>query len=147
MPTDEEEEPADAMLERSPMILVKCHRCELNYMNEHDELCKICYREVHGVDSPEEPELCSECNVERALPGRDLCIFCLKDRKKSRSHTKPSEEEPVDIEMNDVSGMEEIIPDIEEDDPEYHEIGDALSLEEMVEQEDRDDDEDEDMDE
>ncbi len=131
------------MLERSAMILVKCPRCELNYMNENDELCKICYREVHGADCREEPELCSECNVERALPGKDLCIFCLKDRKKASAHTKTGEEEPVDIEMNEVSGMEEIIPEIEEDDPDFHVLGDALSLEEMSEQEDQDGDEDE----
>lgn len=127
------------------MTLVKCPRCELNYMEESEKLCKICYREVHGADHREEPEICSECNEERALPGKDLCLFCLKERKKSGIHAKPSDEEPVDIEMNDVSGMEEIIPDIQEDDPEYHVIGDALSLEEMVEQEDQDDD-DEDMD-
>ncbi len=136
------------MSNRSPMILVKCPRCELNYMNEGEDLCKICYREVHGAEPHEEPEICSECNVERAIPGKDLCIFCLKEKKKNRSLPhKVTDEEPVDIEMNDVSGMEEIIPDLEEDDPEYNELGDALSLEEMGEQEDQDsDDDDESMD-
>lgn len=136
------------MPNRSPMTLAKCPRCELNYMNEGEELCKVCYREVHGVEPQEEPEVCSECNVERAIPGKDLCIFCLKEKKKGRTHhAKPNEEESVDIGLDDVSGMEEIIPDLDEDDPDYHEMGDALSLEEMGEQEDQDsDDEDESMD-
>ncbi len=46
-----------------------------------------------------------------------------------------------------MSGMEEIIPAMDEDDPEFNDMGDALSLEELSEQEDQDDDEDdEDMD-
>ena len=94
------------MSERSTKVLVKCPRCELNYMSENEELCKVCYREVHGVAYREEPELCSECNVERALPGKDLCIFCLKDRQKARGLNKIDEEESVDIGMDDVSGME-----------------------------------------
>ncbi len=61
------------MLERAPMKLVN-PRCELNYMNETDELCKICYREVHGAEPQEEPDICSECNVERAFPGKDLAF-------------------------------------------------------------------------
>ncbi len=135
------------MLERAPMKLVKCPRCELNYMNETDELCKICYREVHGAEPQEEPDICSECNVERAFPGKDLCIFCLNEQKKSGVHPKVGEDEPVDISMDDVSGMEEIIPAMDEDDPEFNDMGDALSLEELSEQEDQDDDEDdEDMD-
>lgn len=135
------------MLERTPMILVKCPRCELNYMAPGETLCKVCFREVHHAELREEPELCSECNTERALPGKDLCLFCLQERKNSYGKLKVLGDGLVDLTLGDVSGMEEIIPAIEEDDPDFCVLGDALSLEEMGEQEDRDDeDEDEAMD-
>jgi hypothetical protein len=144
MPPDNTGGEHNVMSNRPPMILVKCPRCELNYIHEGEELCKVCFREVHGAEPQDEPEICSECNTERALPGKDLCIFCLKEKKKNRSYHKAMDEEPVDLDMNDVSGMEEIITDLDEDDPDYHELGDTLSLEEMGEQEDQEsDDEDE----
>ena len=30
------------------MALLKCPRCELNYMKSTDQMCKVCYRELHG---------------------------------------------------------------------------------------------------
>ena len=30
------------------MGLVKCPRCELNYMNDTDTMCSVCRREVRG---------------------------------------------------------------------------------------------------
>ena len=55
-------------------------------------------------------------------------------------------DEPVEIGLDPVSGMEEIIPEMaEEDDPDYHALGDALSLEALSEQE-NEDDEDEELD-
>ena len=128
------------------MILVKCPRCELNYMTSADTLCKVCYREAHHAELPEEPELCSECNTERALPGNDLCVYCLKERQNNFDIGKGLGDESVDLSLDDVSGMEEIIPAIQEDDPDFQEMGDAISLEEMVEQEDQDDEDDEGLD-
>ena len=31
------------------MALVKCPRCELNYMNEGEKMCSVCRKELHGV--------------------------------------------------------------------------------------------------
>lgn len=124
------------------MPLVKCPRCELNFISDKERICKICYRELYGKMPPEdEVELCSTCSESPVVPGRDVCMYCLREMNKQKG-IKDEPEETVEIELDPVSGMEEIIPDIsEDDDPAFREMGDALSLEEMGEQEDENDEE------
>ena len=135
------------------MQLVKCPRCDLNYIREDEKYCKVCLRELKGEKNTEEVELCSICNEEPALPGRDVCIFCLKEMNKSNSLPEEQEEEnaePVDTssigDMDSVSGMDEIIPEVEEDSDipsqEFGEIENELSLEDVREDEERKADED-----
>ena len=122
------------------MQLIKCPRCDLNYIRK-------------GEKNTEEVELCSICNEEPALPGRDVCIFCLKEMNKSNSLPEEQEEEnaePVDTssigDMDSVSGMDEIIPEVEDDSDipsqEFGEIENELSLEDVREDEERKADED-----
>ena len=136
------------------MKLVKCPRCDLNYIREDEKYCKICLRELKGEADREEIELCSICNEEPALPGKDVCLFCLKEMNKSNSLPEEQEEEnaePVDTssigDMDSVSGMDEIIPEVEEDSDipsqEFGEIENELSLEDVREDEERKADEDE----
>ena len=136
------------------MQLIKCPRCDLNYIREDEKYCKVCLRELKGEKNTEEVELCSICNEEPALPGRDVCIFCLKEMNKSNSLPEEQEEEnaePVDTssigDMDSVSGMDEIIPEVEEDSDipsqEVGEIENELSLEDVREDEERKADEDE----
>jgi hypothetical protein len=135
------------------MQLIKCPRCDLNYIREDEKYCKVCLRELKGEKNAEEVELCSICNEEPALPGRDVCIFCLKEMNKSNSLPEDQEEEnsePVDTssigDMDSVSGMDEIIPEVEEDSDipsqEFGEIENELSLEDVREDEERKADED-----
>lgn len=125
------------------MALVKCPRCELNYMSSTEQICKICYRELHGAPKQEEVEVCSTCNEANALPGRDVCLYCLREMNKQKG-IKEELEEPVEIGLDPVSGMEEIMPDLPaEEDPDYHVMGDTLSLEAMSESEDQDEDDEE----
>ena len=135
------------------MQLIKCPRCDLNYIREDEKYCKVCLRELKGEKNTEEVELCSICNEEPALPGRDVCIFCLKEMNKSNSLPEEQEEgtaEPVDTnsigDMDSVSGMDEIIPEVEEDSDipsqEFGEIENELSLEDVREDEERKADED-----
>ena len=135
------------------MKLVKCPRCELNYITENEKYCKVCLREMKGDAPKDEIELCSVCNEAPALPGRDVCLFCLKEMSGGDNRTDDSQEseEHVDsasiVAMDSVSTMDEIIPEIDEDIPsqEYGEIESELSLESVREDEDEDDeDEDED---
>ena len=132
------------------MNLVKCPRCDLNYILEGEKVCKVCQRELKGDGKEEEIELCSVCNEEPALPGKDVCLFCLKEMNQSNSDTDNSSiEENVDAsnigDMDSVSGMDEIIPDADEEmsGQEYGEMEQELSLEEVREDEERDADEDE----
>ena len=128
------------------MTLVKCPRCELNYLRNNESICKICHRELYGNQPIEEVETCSTCNEAPALPGKDVCLYCLREMNKQKG-VKEELEEPVEIGLDPVSGMEEMIPDIaNEDDPDFHVMGDALALEEMSEQEDNDSDDDEEND-
>ena len=136
------------------MTLRKCPRCELNYITDKERYCKVCLRELKGENSQDEVELCSICNEEPALPGKDICLFCLKEMNKSNSLPEEQEEEnaePVDTssigDMDSVSGMDEIIPEVEEDSDipsqEFGEIENELSLEDVREDEERKADEDE----
>ena len=134
------------------MKLSKCPRCELNYITETEKYCKVCLREIKGDAPKEEIELCSVCNETPALPGRDACVFCLKEMNNGSVHSDDNQdaEETVDAStiggMDSVSTMDEIIPEIDEDIPsqEFGEIESELSLESVREEEDQDDDEDED---
>lgn len=135
------------------MKLSKCPRCDLNYITETEKYCKVCLREMKGDAPKEEIELCSVCNETPALPGRDVCVFCLKEMNNDNVHSDDQQdgEETVDAStiggMDSVSTMDEIIPEIDEDIPsqEFGEIENELSLESVREEEENaDDDEDED---
>ncbi len=136
------------------MQLIKCPRCDLNYIREDEKYCKICLRELKGEKNPDEVELCSVCNEEPALPGRDVCLFCLKEMNKSNSLPEEQVEEggeTVDTSsigaMDSVSGMDEIIPEVEDDtgipSQEFGEIENELSLEDVREDEEREAEKDE----
>lgn len=132
------------------MNLVKCPRCDLNYIREDEKYCKVCLQEMKGESRSEEIELCSICNEEPCLPGKDVCLFCLREMNKSNSADDTdngTEPESVDTstigDMDSVSGMDEIIPDVEEEESdEFGEIDQELSLEDVREDEERDADDD-----
>ena len=119
------------------MGLVKCPRCELNYMNDTDTMCSVCRREVRGESEQFEMiELCSECGENPVVPGQELCAYCLKEQAR-RAELETDEEithEPASIEIDSVSTMDEIELD----------IGGDLDEEDFSEDADFDDEEDED---
>lgn len=130
------------------MALVKCPRCELNYIQEAEGYCKICKREMKGESRRDEIEMCTVCNEAPALPGKDVCLFCLKEMNADNESIENDSEVRVDesaLDIDPVSGMDEIIPEIDEDVPEreYNEIESDLSLDEMGEEEDEENDEEE----
>jgi len=111
------------------MTLVKCPRCELNYITDDEKLCTVCRREVRGeVERDDLPELCSECNEQPAVPGGDLCVMCMKELGRRAVAVAGSEplgvvDEPQ-LGIDPVSTMDEI--DIELVDPIAREDDDAL---------------------
>ena len=119
------------------MRFVKCPRCELNYMQEGEQFCSVCRREVKGENKDELFELCSVCGENPVYPGKDLCLFCLKEMGKSNENGL-QEEAAADgsaLELGSASTMDEIALDMEADIPprEYGEISRELSLQEAIE--------------
>ena len=134
------------------MNLVKCPRCDLNYILDTEKLCKVCLREMKGSHAEDEMELCSVCNAAPALPGHDVCLSCLKEMSSGGSD-QDIEENPASVDesaigLNSMSNMDEIIPQINEDIPEgeFGDIANELSLESVIEEEENQENEDEDDD-
>lgn len=132
------------------MNLVKCPRCDLNYILDTEKLCKVCLREMKGSHVEDEMELCSVCNAAPALPGRDVCLSCLKEMSSTNSDESVEENQTVvdesTIGLNSMSSMDEIIPQIHEEIPEneFGDIESELSLESVIEEENADEEEGED---
>lgn len=133
------------------MKLVKCPRCDLNYIQESEKYCPVCLREMKGEQARDDMDLCSVCSAAPSLPGKDVCLSCYKEM--TESGASDSDPESMDVEviddkdltMNSVSTMDEIIPQIHEDIPanEYGEIESVLSLESVIEDEQNDSDDEE----
>ena len=132
------------------MNLVKCPRCDLNYILDTEKLCKVCLREMKGNHVEDDMELCSVCNAAPALPGHDVCLSCLKEMSSNNSDEDVEENQAVvdesTIGLNSMSSMDEIIPQIHEEIPgnEFGDIESELSLESVIEEENEDEEEDED---
>lgn len=101
------------------MSLIKCPRCELNYMLDTDKMCSVCRREVRGESEQYEMiELCSECGENPVAPGQELCSYCLKELAQ-RSADSPNDEaavnETANIGIDSVSTMDEIELDLNDE--------------------------------
>ena len=149
------------------MALVKCPRCELNYILDGGSLCTVCRREVRGEhEIIDTPEMCSECGENPAVPGSDLCMFCLKEmnRRMPSSSMDDAMVPETSIGIDSVSTMDEIELDIVDDamasefgaedefkdtdeDVEEGAEGDILSTDALADDEAAKEDEDDDMDE
>ena len=132
------------------MGFIKCPRCELNYIREEEQYCSVCKREMKGEAHDDPFELCSICNENPAMPGKDVCLMCYKEMNQQQCLRDDAEEEEetadVSLDMSDVSEMEEIeLEELPEDMP--AEIGEQISLEEEKSKEAELDDEDKEEDE
>ena len=132
------------------MGFIKCPRCELNYIREEEQYCSVCKREMKGEAHDDPFELCSICNENPAMPGKDVCLMCYKEMNQQQGLRYDAEEEEetadVSLDMSDVSEMEEIeLEELPEDMP--AEIGEQISLEEEKSKEAELDDEDKEEDE
>lgn len=98
------------------MSFKKCPRCELNYILDDAPVCSVCYRDMKGDQTRDVLfELCSVCNENPSLPGKDMCLFCLKELESAAEATK-DEEGTFDnpLEMEGASEMEEIALDTDD---------------------------------
>lgn len=124
------------------MGFIKCPRCELNYIREEEQYCSVCKREMKGEAHDDPFELCSVCNENPVMPGKDVCLACYKEMNQEQDLRGDSAEEAettdVSIDMDDVSDMQEI-----ELEAMPEEIGEQISLEEEQSREAEMDDENE----
>ena len=139
---------------------VQCPRCELNYITTpSDKYCKVCMREMKGEGGQDDVEMCSVCNENPALPGRDICLFCLKEMNAQAAESVGAASDdsgdgdgeqvtPRSLtDMDDVGSMDEIQMLPEETDGEYTKMaGEMTSLEGMQEDEANEDGEEKPMD-
>ena len=135
------------------MALVKCPRCELNYILDGGTLCTVCRREVKGEhEIIDTPEMCSECGEYPAVPGSDLCMSCLKEMNRRMSSSMDDAMVPeTSIGIDSVSTMDEIELDIGDDldgedfgeDADFEGEDDVLSSEALAEDEEAEDEDEE----
>lgn len=123
------------------MGLVKCPRCELNYMLDTDKICSVCRREVRGESEQYEMiELCSECGENPVVPGQELCAYCLKERSQHTSDVQGDETVVTDAsnigDIDSVSTMDEIELDLDSDS--FDEEEDGFEEDDDFDEEDED---------
>ena len=131
------------------MALIKCPRCELNYMQDTDKICSVCRREVRGESEQDEViELCSECGENPVVPGQELCAYCLKElaRRSPVSTDDTIPQATANIEIDSVSTMDEIDIGGGMDNGGYDFSDDEDEEDKDKDDEDEDDEEDEDDD-
>lgn len=126
------------------MSIVKCPRCDINFIREEEQYCSICKREMKGeMPKDDAVEMCIECGEHPAAPGEELCVYCLNDRKAADEETAQSDNgDGLAVDDEDIGLDEmEIGEDIPEDEREkiHKELGfDDLSEEDDEDEDDRD---------
>ena len=104
------------------MALVKCPRCELNYMQDTEKLCTVCRSEMRGgeVVREEVADLCVECGEHAVAPGEELCYFCIKEiRQQENLLLGAADTSDADLALSAGGAIDEIaVDDLDEELPE-----------------------------
>ncbi|MFZ5975474.1 MAG: hypothetical protein ACOYU3_08715 [Bacillota bacterium] len=96
------------------MALIKCPRCELNYIKEGENFCNVCKRELRReADVEVQPDICTECNEAPVVPGEDLCILCLREKKRQENLEKVLDDAVDDDDESEL--IEEKLEDVDID--------------------------------
>jgi len=99
------------------MSIIKCPRCDINFIREEEQFCSICKREMKGDAPKEEPvEMCIECGEHPAAAGEELCSYCLADRA-AADESIVEDTESESMMSSDIDDIE-IVPMPQEDIPE-----------------------------
>ena len=119
------------------MGLIKCPRCELNYILDGGELCSVCREEVRGMHSTDDSILlCSVCGELPALPGQDMCKACLVEMRSIDILSTDNEEDEAAVETNEmkpdpISGLDEM-EEVDEEMDEEAELEEELEIDEKA---------------
>lgn len=102
------------------MALVKCPRCELNYMDDGEKYCKVCTREIRSLDdSHDHLELCVVCGERPAKSGSELCSQCIREHKSiATDDTDPYEElaDPAEEALHEVEDLDDLEMGLDDND-------------------------------
>lgn len=125
------------------MAVIKCPRCDINFIREDDKFCSICKREMKGEMPKEElPDMCIECGEHVTMRGEDICIFCYNERKLSGSKIKKENEvEDLDIDRDIPIAADDEDEDIPDNELEV--IHQELGLDDVIQMEEENNDDDE----
>ena len=85
--------------------MIKCPKCELNYMSDDAECCEVCRKMLHGTDE-EEFEICPECG-KAFNTGKEMCNRCLQklDEQREEEYDPSSDDEIVEEEDLEKLGL------------------------------------------
>lgn len=74
------------------MAVIKCPRCEINFMRDNEECCSVCMRELRREKHtrPEEGELCVECGLAPGITRDGLCAQCALELQSLTRDDSPS---------------------------------------------------------
>lgn len=133
------------------MSVIKCPRCDINFIREEDGYCPICKKEMKGEMPKDDPsEFCIECGEHPALPGEELCLECMKAQQLALENVENGEDDEKIVkvandETDDIVEDEDLVVDEPLHDPDIPDTElKAIHLELGFDDEDEDETGDED---
>lgn len=103
---------------------VRCPRCELNYIDKKEKLCKVCKMELENKHSSDEEEveqgICPICKINVINDDEEMCPMCAKEREIQQQNNTMVEDDPDESWRNYV--------DNDDTETESDEIGDMSSI-------------------
>lgn len=112
---------------------IRCPRCELNYINKKDKLCKVCQMELQtkGTNSTLESEelelgICPICKTNYISEDETMCAMCAQEKELEdervggivdenenwRMYVDNEDEETEEDEVGDMSSISEADDDM-----------------------------------
>lgn len=146
---------------------IRCPRCELNYIDKREKLCKVCQNELQAKGNREltdeevkELNLCPVCRTNYLMDDEEICSECAAENDARENNTGMSNDDMSDekddrednwrayVENDDAEMPEEEFGDMTSITTEEDDILDEgdLGIEDEVEDEELDEEFDEDFD-
>lgn len=77
---------------------VRCPRCELNYIDKREKLCKVCKMELesnrHENEEEVEQGICPICRINVINDDEEMCPMCAKEREVQQANGMTHEDDP-----------------------------------------------------
>lgn len=137
------------------MAVVKCPRCEINYMRDDEECCSVCMRELrrekNSAPVEDDLDMCVECGIAPAVTKEGLCAQCALDiqnfalDEEDRAPSSESGESASDGAL-DIISLELVEDEDEGDllDLDFQDLEEDLGFEDENDEDDLDEDEEDD---